>query len=251
MLPKLKIAVSHPEPDVEEIEGVGEPVIEQETEAQVLARENAELKEQLRAKEIAVPVAAPPVAAPTISSHDLEAMSEEQREKIAEQVGLPFEQIVSRVKTQERAIVQNRETSTAAKGNIREAIDDLTDRDPQAGKLKRHIREYFDGLPDYIKADPAQVNAHMKRAVTYAKGSVGFVSSGKRQSPDPSVPGPNDEPIFDTSRGDEPPSGMYSIGKGVKIRIGDMPKNLEKSPERNNGVRIKSDESEWDEPVFR
>ena len=177
-------------------------------------------------------------------------MTEEQREKIAEQTGFPFERILSSVRAQERHIDVTRRQSVEAKTNVREAIEDLIDRDPQAGKLKKHIREYFDDLPLDVRADPSAVARHMKKAVTYAKGAVGVpAASGGSRRPDPRTPGPDDEPEFDPESGEDPkPGTKATLDTGLKITIGESPKGWEKNQQGEHGVRIVDDN---EEPEFR
>src|SRR3990167_4153432 len=177
--PKGKAAAEEVDEEAEEQEGeggaegegAGEPETdERDAEIERLKNENAEFQRREAERQAASQNGG---GTPKLSSADLEAMTEDQREKIAEQTGFPFERILSSVRAQERHIDVTRRQSVEAKTNVREAIEDLIDRDPQAGKLKKHIREYFDDLPLDVRADPSAVARHMKKAVTYAKGAVG------------------------------------------------------------------------------
>ena len=192
-----------------------------------------------------------PVAAPVslVTADSLEELDETAQEKLSEQYGMPFKTIVNKIRATERATASVATQKTAARANVREAIEDLADRDPQAGKLKKGIREYFDAQPDSVKADPTEMEKHMKFAVNYAKGSAGTLPARKKAEPEPKVGEPGAD--VDGDDKDAIATGVHEM-KGFKIRIDEMPKELAdqiKHPDRREGVRIPSDFDK--EPVWK
>ena len=183
--------------------------------------------------------------APVLTSEQLEGMNEAQRENIEKNSGFSFDQILSKVRANERNQERVARIRSEARLNVREAVDEAIESDPQAAKLKKHIREYMDGLPLEVQADKTQLSRQIARAKTYAKGAAG-VSTPEKRKQSLNEPNPNDEPVFDKDKDDIKP-GVYQAD-GMKIRIEAMDKKLAdkiKHPERKNAVQIPSD---FDEP---
>ena len=243
MAPKLKNDVEEPKPPVEGEEDPPEgdtpkEKTDSEQKLEAAEKENVELKKKNKELEDRTAAPAPVPAAPVVTADDLESLNEEEQEKLAETYKMPFKTIVSRVRSQEKSVATAKDHKSQARTNVREAIEDLADRDPQAAKLKKGIREYFDDLPASITSDPEEVSRRMKKAITYAKGAAGTPAPRKRENPEPNPGGPGEEPEFEDK--DKIKAGEYEMA-GMKIKIEDMPESLAKKiahPSRREGVQI-------------
>lgn len=208
-----------------------------------LRAENEKLKERLDSRPTTP-------QQPVITSSDLEGYSEEQREAIERQTGFKFDDVLRKVRAQERHAENMRTLSSEARANVREAIEEAIEVDPQASKLAKHMREYINDLPLDVRANPDALKRHMVKAKTYAKGAVGYTAPAKRATQERNAPGPDDAPVFEKD-GDDVKPGVYDDGV-LKIKIEAMPKELAsktKHPSRKNAVQIPTDFDE--EPRFR
>lgn len=218
------------------------PKVDEEKEA--LKAKLAKMEERLEE------MASRPTETPTqprVTSAQLRGLSEAAREKIAESMGQTFEQVLANVEAQERAIEDSKRVANEARVNVRDAIDEAVDADPQVAKLKGGIKEYLADVSDADKADPKKLARHMKKAITYARGAAGITSrtttTGKPRN-ETKGPGPDDAPVFDHDEDDIKP-GVYDDGTGFRIRIedkmDDSTRKAVKHPEHKHGVRISSD----------
>jgi len=235
-------------------EGEAKPEAVVDTEKETLKAEKERLErenEELRTRS---------TAQPRITAAQLKAMSEAEREQVEKTTGLPFDQVVSRVEAQEIGESQKREISRNARENVRDAIEDATERDPQIGKLKSGIKEYLEDISDEVKSDPKRLKAVMAKAITYARGKVGPTREPAREpSGRVRIPKPNDEaPYFEDTDEDNPKAGKikpgtYRLNDDFKVEIQDLiPKEKRdkfKHPEHPTGVRVAQDFDEA--PKFR
>jgi len=216
------------------------------SEAQVkqaeMEAENVRLREENEQLRRTAPV--PAQAQSKISASQLRAMNDEQKEYIEKVTNMPFATVLSNVEAQERQTDESERASTRALVNVRDAIDDLVDRDPQAAKLKGGVREYLADIPDSEKADPARLKKHIAKAVIYAKGKAGVPAparSGARQerSPRPDEEGGEAEAV-DAKSGKINP-GSYEFN-GLKLEIKELlPKDKMakiRHPEHPTGILI-------------
>jgi hypothetical protein len=184
---------------------------------------------------------------PRVTSIQLRGLTEEAQAKISEQMGQPFNAILANVEAQERAVDESKRIAGEARVNVRDAIDDAVDADPQVAKLKGHIKDYLADVSDADKANPKRLERHMKKAITYARGAAGMTSrtvNGKARN-ETKGPGPDDAPVFDKDSDDDIKPGLYDDGSGFRLRIEDKmdadTRKAVKHPEHKHGVRISSD----------
>lgn len=203
--------------------------------------ENARLKEENET----LRRAQPPVsqAQPKISASQLRAMNDEQKEYIEKVTNMPFATVLSNVEAQERQSDEAERASTRAIVNVRDAIDDLVDRDPQAAKLKGGIREYLSDISDADKADPVRLKKHIAKAVIYARGKAGVPAparTGERQERSPRPGEDGIEEDVDAKSGKINP-GLYEFG-GLKLEIKELVSKEKmakiRHPEHPTGILI-------------
>lgn len=206
-----------------------------------LEAENKALKEKLDSQPTTP--ATPPPPQPSVTSDDLMAMSEDEREKTAEHVGIPFNTILAKVRAQEKARAEYEKQTTVAQNNVRDAIEDMVDSDPRMARYKKHVREFMADIPDSEKADPKRLKRHMDKAVIYAKGVVGSTTKPNASNPKGGA-APDGEPSFEDEDGDIKP-GTYEIGNGGKVRIENLvdkeTRKRIKHPTKKGGIQIPSD----------
>lgn len=225
----------------------GEAIVEEKgpSEAEVLKSR----LEALEAKnaELETRVSAPATTQkPTITSADLRAMSETQREKVAEVYGMSFSDILSNVEANERRQIEDKLTVSQAATNVREALDAECEKDPQVTKLKGHIREFLADIPVADKADEKRLASWMRKAVAYARGQAGVktTTTTVRTKMETRTPGPggDDEPVFEKDGGDW---GTHSLEDGSKITveklISDDKRKAIRHPGRANAIQIPKD----------
>lgn len=194
---------------------------------------------------------------PTITSYQLEAMTDAERENVEKVTGMDFATVVRRVRAQEQAKSEAERVSMTAESNVRAAIDDLIEENPQAIKLKKHIREYMADISDADKADRAKLKRHIERAFTYAKGKEGVTTArpagrenGIRRGDNPDGGGEGDGNARKDKFLDDVKPGVYQFGD-FRLRIEDLPPEVKKRVEKSehpNGIKIGA--SDWNAPRF-
>lgn len=183
----------------------------------------------------------------TVTSAELESWTDEQKEKAAELYGMPFDRILSSIKTRERADLENTLAETRATSNVREAIEAACDADPQVTKLKSHIREFLADIPTADKADAKKLQGWMKKAVSYARGQAGTrATTTPKARNETKTPGPDSEPIMETDDNDDGKIVMED-GRSIRVEklIPDERRKEMKHPSRDNALRISC---EFDKP---
>lgn len=226
-----------------------------------LREENAALKarqdaERERAQEERERVAKS--AQPTITSYQLEAMTDAERENVEKVTGMEFATVVRRVRAQEQARADAERVAVTADANVRAAIDDLIEENPQALKLKKHIREFMADVPDADKADRTRLKNQMDRALAYAKGKAGVGASSSSAGKENALRrGDNPDGGSEDNGGrkgdkflDDVKPGLYQFGD-FRLRIEDLPPDVKKRVEKSehpNGIKIGA--SDWNAPRF-
>lgn len=161
-----------------------------------------------------------------ITSEQLLNMSEKERETIEEQTGKEFDTIIRLVQTQESQARAGASTAIQARLDVQDALDAEFDKNPNAKKLRGHIREFLADVPDSDKTDPEKLKRHIDRAVNYAKGKAGVSEVkrtgkvGKTSRPE-DVVDDEDEPEFASDPEKKIPPGRYQLGKDFTIEIED------------------------------
>lgn len=196
-------------------------------------------------------------AQPTITSYQLEAMTDAERENVEKVTGMDFSTVLRRVRAQEQSKADAERVAVTADANVRAAIDDLIEENPQALKLKKHIREFMADVPDADKADKTRLRKHMDRAYAYAKGKAGVSASptpGRentlRRGDNPDGGGGDESGRRGDKFLDDVKPGTYQFGD-FRLRIEDLPPEVKKKVEKSehpNGIKMGA--SDWQTPRF-
>jgi len=245
----VKVELEAPaEPEVVAEEPAAEP---KEDKSEALAKRLEEIERKNQELEAKLAAKAQPAQQPQITASDLRALPEDQREALEKHYGRSFDEIVRLTEQNERYANQQRETELRAKLNVRDAMDEVVDKDPQLHKAKAHIREYLEDVSDSDKADPAKLKRHMDKAVIYARGKAGVFKSASNGKVPEKTAKPDESPVFeDTDENTDVKSGTYNVGSGLKLNIEELPKEI-KSKLKNGsasgqgvmGITFKDDEA--------
>lgn len=161
------------------------PEVKEETVAELrtrLAVEIATLKGELKAQREMGRSAPPQVQQPRfVTSAELAGYSEAQKKDLEDKHGRPFDDICRQVDAFERQQDRERSSATEARLLVNEKVDEMIQADPQVSKLRSGIREYMDDVSIQDKMNPDKLQKHLERAVTYAKGKIGFAPVTKKQ----------------------------------------------------------------------
>lgn len=182
--------------------------VDHKAEAERLRRENEELRRERETRH-----EAPAPAAPRVTTATLDALTKAQREELEEQTGKTFDEIYRRVQANE---AQSSSQSIQARLNVADALESAAERDPKVHRLKKHMRDYLNDLPESERADSARLERHVAKAKTYATGKL--AESGTLQAPDA-----RRQPARVRDHGPEGEDGGAGDegGDGDEIRAGD------------------------------
>ncbi len=196
-----------------------------------------------------------------VTAATLRALGEDDWKHLEEKTGKTRSEILTQVEAQES---NRRSLDLDARLKVADALDDLTEKEPQFNKFKSYLKEYLSDVSTEDKLDPAKLQRHIEKAKAYARGRAaekgGFVqnrndasgnNSGTRTGKGPSPSVDNDDD--DTEEGEVKANQTVEIGK-LKLKIGDYPEKLKarakeiKHEDDPNGVQFKNFDKP---PVFR
>lgn len=227
-----------------------------------IARLKAENEEFKKRQTSVQSQSAPQTSSGKITAADLRNLGDEDWKHLEEKFGRTRSEILTQVEAQES---NRRSLDLDARLKVADALDDLTEKEPQFNKLKSHIKEYLSDVSMEDKLDPAKLQRHIDKAKVYARGKAaekgGVTPSNSNQSRDGVTvrSGRGPSPINDSDDDDSENEGevkanqVVEIGK-LKLKIGDLPEKLKarakelKHPDDPNGVSFKGFDKA---PVFK
>ena len=240
----------------------GKPADSDDSKDTELARLKAE-NEDLKKRQVSTP--APQTTSSSsvkITAADLRNLGDEDWKHLEEKFGRTRSEILTQVEAQES---NRRSLDLDARLKVADALDELTEKDPQFNKFKSYLKEYLADVPMEDKLDPAKLQRHMDKAKVYARGKAaekgGFVpsksdssgnGSGQRGNKGPSPTPDADDDDSDTE-GEVKPNQTVEIGK-LKLKIGDLPEKLKarakeiRHEDDPNGVQFKNFDKA---PIFK
>ena len=198
-----------------------------------------------------------PSEPPKLTATVMENFSEDQWLQIEEKTGKQRSEILQMQRNKE---LSDQNVKIQAKLNLNDALDAAASTDRDVPKLKKFYKEYFSDIPESEMLNEVNLERHMKKAASYARGRYMQENPGaakRSATPAPAGRSPNPNSVEDENNNDdksyaegEVKDGAYRLGEaGATVNI-QRPANWKEIQSQERGPNDICIRAKYEAPKF-